>query len=70
MGHTNSFGQEAGSPYSDVYIARLASDGSYLWGKSIGTENTIDEAFDIIETQDSSLWPRAATSSRARSIRS
>ena len=52
-GHTNSFGQEAGSPYTDVYIARLNSEGNYLWGRSIGTEGNIDQAFDVYETNDS-----------------
>lgn len=54
-GHTNSFGQDAGSPYTDIYIARISADGSYLWGKAIGTDNNIDGAFDVIETADSNL---------------
>jgi len=54
-GHTNSFGQEAGSQYNDVYVARIDSNGNYLWGKSIGTHLNIDQAFDVFETADSML---------------
>jgi hypothetical protein len=54
-GHTNSFGQEAGSQYNDVYVARIDSNGNYLWGKSIGTHLNIDQAFDVFETTDSML---------------
>lgn len=52
-GKTNSFGQDAGSPYCDVYIAKLDEYGNYLWGKSYGTYHNIDEAFDIVQTPDS-----------------
>jgi hypothetical protein len=38
-----------------VYIARIDPEGNYLWGKAIGTENAIDQAFDLVETTDSSL---------------
>jgi hypothetical protein len=54
-GHTNSFGQELGSQYNDVYVARIDSNGNYLWGKSIGTHLNIDQAFDVFETGDSML---------------
>ena len=54
-GHTNSFGQDAGSSYNDVYVARIDSNGNYLWGKSIGTYQNIDQAFDVYETTDSML---------------
>lgn len=54
-GHTNSFGQEIASQYNDVYVARIDSNGNYLWGKSIGTHLNIDQAFDVFETADSML---------------
>ena len=54
-GYTNSFGQDFGTAYDDVYVARIDSNGSYLWGKSIGTHLNIDQAFDVFETSDSML---------------
>lgn len=52
-GNTNSFGQDAGSAYCDVYIAKIDAAGNYLWGKTIGTAGNIDQAFDIVEAADS-----------------
>ncbi len=54
-GHTSSFGQDAGSAYTDVYIAKIDSNGVYQWGRAIGTAANTDQAFDIYETHDSSL---------------
>lgn len=55
-GKTNSWGQEVPNNlgYSDIYIAKIDSAGGFVWGKTIGTPQTVDEAFDIIETSDSS----------------
>ncbi|MEO8150365.1 MAG: T9SS type A sorting domain-containing protein [Bacteroidia bacterium] len=54
-GKTNSWGQEVSNNigYTDVYIAKIDSTGNFMWGKTIGTPQTVDEAFDIIETTDS-----------------
>ncbi len=51
-GTTNSYGQDAGSFYKDVYLMKVDSSGNLLWGKTYGTANNFDEAFDVIETFD------------------
>ncbi len=51
-GKTNSFGQEAGTNYRDVYLAKLDSAGNFLWGHTFGTALNYDEAFDVVETPD------------------
>jgi hypothetical protein len=51
-GSTSSYGQDAGSFYKDVYLMKVDDEGNLLWGKTFGTENTYDEAFDVIETFD------------------
>ncbi|HKR03571.1 MAG TPA: T9SS type A sorting domain-containing protein [Bacteroidia bacterium] len=51
-GKTNSFGQDAGTPYYDAYLAKIDSNGTFLWGKTFGTAQNYDEAFDVVETPD------------------
>ncbi len=53
VGHTNSFGQDAGSSYTDIYIAKLDANGNYIWGRAVGTHANIDQAFDVVEASDS-----------------
>src|SRR6185436_12187755 len=54
-GKTNSFGQDAGTAYYDIYLAKLDSNGNFLWGKTFGTYQNYDEAFDVVETPDKGL---------------
>lgn len=51
-GYTASWGQEANSPsgYRDVYVAKLDTGGNMIWAKTYGTDETVDEAFDIAES--------------------
>ncbi len=51
-GTTNTYGQDAGSFYKDVYLMKVDSSGDLIWGKTFGTANAFDEAFDVIETFD------------------
>ncbi|MEO5569811.1 MAG: T9SS type A sorting domain-containing protein [Bacteroidia bacterium] len=51
-GKTNSFGQDAGTGFYDAYLAKLDSNGNFLWGKTFGTHLNYDEAFDVLETPD------------------
>ncbi|MBA2421657.1 MAG: T9SS type A sorting domain-containing protein [Chitinophagales bacterium] len=51
-GTTNTYGQDAGSVYKDVYLMKVDSSGNLLWGKTFGTADAFDEAFDVIETFD------------------
>jgi hypothetical protein len=54
-GKTNSWGQDAGTAYCDVYLAKLDSAGNLQWGKTFGTQQNYDEAFDVTETSDHGL---------------
>ncbi len=54
-GKTNSWGQDAGTSYRDVYLAKLDSGGNFLWGRTYGTAQAYDEAFDVVETPDHNL---------------
>ncbi len=49
-GYTNSYGQELGSPYRDVFVVKLDKNGNFGWSKTYGTDNNIDEAFDIVQS--------------------
>jgi gliding motility-associated-like protein len=52
-GATSSFGSDAGNPnYSDAYIVKLSITGAIIFAKTIGNAATLDDAKDIIETQD------------------
>ncbi len=53
-GTTNSFGSDKSTnlAYRDIMLAKVDKDGNWIWGKTIGTPNNIDAAFDIVEAAD------------------
>lgn len=50
VGTTNSYGANAGSFYSDIYVLKVSSsDGSALWSATFGFDETISDGYAIIE---------------------
>lgn len=51
-GSTSSYGSDAGTFYKDAYLMKVNQNGNFVWGKTFGTPNNYDEAFDVVETFD------------------
>lgn len=55
VGTTNTFGQDSNGSlqsFRDIYVIRLDSDGTALWSRTFGRPESIEEAWDVIQTSN------------------